>query len=456
KKIRHVLVDEYQDVNSIQSKIIDQLASEAKSLTVVGDDAQAIYRFRGADFTHMLEFPTRYPDYSEYKLEENYRSSPEILKLANKSIHQNTRQFKKTLFTSRESGEKPALVSCEDREQEAQVISSEILRYREEGIQLHEQAVLFRAGFHASALELELNRHNIPYEIRAGVRFFERGHIKDFLSMLILISNPSDIIQWMRLISLHEGLSATSAQKVMNGFEKDKNKLESFLNTDYRTALKGKRVMKKGIANLERLQEIYKKNICFAKQKIDDGYYILPSSKFPPLPSIAEKFIKYLEPIIKQNYHDRKPEERIMELRELINFIRPYNSLNVFLADVLTQYDLEGRSINDGSDFEEEKPLILSTIHQAKGLEWEVVFVMTLVEGQFPNAKCIGDPDEIEEERRIFYVACTRAKNHLILTYPRFFPTYSVDLIQGPSRFITEIKKNRVYENISIEESNQF
>ncbi len=198
KKITHVLVDEYQDVNSVQSQIIDLLATEAKSLTVVGDDAQAIYRFRGADFTHMLEFPKKFPDYSEYKLEENYRSTPEILKLANSSIHHNKKQFKKTLFTSKESGELPALVSCRDREQEAAAICAEILRYREEGIPLHEQAVLFRAGFHSSVLELELNRRNIPYEVRSGMRFFEKAHIKDFLSMLILITNPSDIIQWMR------------------------------------------------------------------------------------------------------------------------------------------------------------------------------------------------------------------------------------------------------------------
>ncbi len=183
--------------------------------------------------------------------------------------------------------------------------------------------------------------------------------------------------------------------------------------------------------------------------------YFFQHDKLPPLESLAENFIRYLEPIIKEKYVNKNPEERIMELREIVNLIKPYNSLDAFLADILTQYDLEGQTINAGNELDEEKPLVLSTIHQSKGLEWTVVFLMTLVEGQMPISKSIGDPDEIEEERRLFYVACTRAKDHLILTYPQFFPTYNYgrsDIIEGPSRFLTEIRDLGVYEEVEVED----
>lgn len=264
--------------------------------------------------------------------------------------------------------------------------------------------------------------------------------------MLIIITNPSDTIQWMRLISFHKGISSISAQKIIDEFTPERNQLEQFLRTDYSVSLKGKRVNKEGIASIKRLQNLYKKTIMDKEQ-----HTFLPQEKFPPLSELAQIFITYLEPIIKENY-TKDAEDRIKDLHELVNFITPYKSINAFLEDVLTQYDLTGQSIEAGAP-DQESPLVLSTIHQAKGLEWKVVFLMCLIEGQMPNAKNINDPDELEEERRLFYVACTRAKDYLVLTYPRFFPgNYRQDVIGGPSRFIGEIEDEGVFEEIQVEE----
>ncbi|WP_371801892.1 ATP-dependent helicase [Candidatus Lokiarchaeum ossiferum] len=446
KRISHVLVDEYQDVNSIQARIVDKLAEYAHSLIVVGDDAQAIYKFRGGDFTHMLNFPNNHPTALQYKLETNYRSNPEILSLANISIGHNQNQFKKNLKTSRPSDEKPMMVPCADLEQEAELICQQILEYRDQGIPLNEQAILFRSTYNSLNIEQKLVQENIPYEMRAGMRFFERAHIKDLLAFLSVIVNPADQVQWMRILSLHEKISNVSAQKILNIFSPNSNQLEQFCFYDLVSKLKGKRIQKIGIHSLIKLQNFYKKLIMDIPKRC-----LLPTEQFASIPQIIAKIIKYLTPIIKENYK-KNFEDRLRDLEELMSFASKYSDITSLLGDILTQFDIQGETIEEGDIVEEEKPLILSTIHSSKGLEWKIVYMINLAEGRMPSSRAIGNSQSMEEERRLFYVGCTRAKDVLMLTYPRFLPYRSFDSISGPSRFLTEIQSAEVFDEIELEE----
>lgn len=446
KKIKHVLVDEYQDVNSIQARIVDKLAEYAQSLIVVGDDAQAIYRFRGGDFTHMLNFPKKHPTALQYKLETNYRSNPEILNLANVSIGHNQNQFEKNLKTSRPSDEKPMMVPCADLEQEAELVCQQIIEYREQGIPLNEQAVLFRSSYNSLNIEQKLVQENIPYEMRAGMRFFERAHIKDLLAFLSVVVNPADQVQWMRILSLHDKISNVSAQKILNILSQNSNQLEQFCFSDMVSKLKGKRIQKIGIQSLIKLQNFYKNLIMDIPKRC-----LLPTEHFSPIPQMISKIIKYLTPIIKENYK-KNFEDRLRDLEELMGFAAKYSDITALLGDILTQFDIQGDSIEEGVMIEEEKPLVLSTIHSSKGLEWKIVYMINLAEGRMPSGRAIGNSESMEEERRLFYVGCTRAKDVLMLTYPRFLPYRSYDSINGPSRFLTEIQPAEVFDEIELEE----
>lgn len=444
--IHHVLVDEYQDVNAIQAQIVIELGKHAKSVTVVGDDAQSIYRFRGGNYEHMLDFPSIFPNCQIYKLETNYRSTPEILALANASISKNKIGFSKTLRAIRESKERPMMVPCYSLEQEAQLICQQILFHRDENIPLHEQAVLFRARFHAIELEQELVRQKIPYEMRAGVRFFEQAHIKDLIAFLSILANPTDTIQWIRVLSMHEGVSDNGAQKIITQLSKRPNLLNGFVFCNLEIEMRGKRLRKIGLENLQTLQKFYQK-LAFENHSKE----LLPEEQWPSLPEIIRKITNYLEPIFPSRYI-KNYEDRLADLKELQNFAAKYHSVREFLADILTQYNLQGKTNIQGDKIEDEKPLILSTIHQAKGLEWKVVYVINLVDGRMPSSRSIGDPQEIEEERRLFYVACTRAKDVLYLTYPEIVRRFDRDQLNGPSQFLEEIEKDEVFDEVEIEE----
>jgi DNA helicase-2/ATP-dependent DNA helicase PcrA len=450
KSIKHVLVDEYQDVNSIQSRIVDRLAIESESFTVVGDDAQSIYRFRGADFHHMLEFPDRYPDTAQYKLEINYRSTSEILNLANASINFNKKQFKKNLEPTRPSGEIPQVCECGNLFEEAELLCQMILNFRDEEIPLHEQAVLFRSGYHKLILEQELIRNNIPYVVRAGLKFFEKAHIKDLMAMLTIIVNPLDNIQWIRVLSMHKGISSAGGAKIIEAFPKGSNYLEEFVKAELPIVLKGKRIRQEGIKNLHNLQVFYLNNIFDKKSNS-----IKDSKKLQDLPNLMMKAIKYMEPLLKEKYkkeEESKIQDRVNDLKELINFIAKYKDLDAFLKDILTQYDIKGEKINEDYDDKEEKPLVLTTIHQAKGLEWKVVYVISLIEGRFPSARSMDELEEMEEERRLFYVAITRAKDYLYLTYPKWVRNWDAgDSITNISILLKELQDKNVYENAEIE-----
>ena len=444
--IHHVLVDEYQDMNAIQADIVEHLGKHAKSITIVGDDAQAIYKFRGGDFNHMLNFPKVFENCQTYKLETNYRSTPEILKLANASIRKNQVGFKKELRTTRESGNLPMMIPCTNLYQEAQLICQQVLQHREEDIHLHEQAVLFRAHYHTMELEQELVRQKIPYVIRAGVRFFEQAHIKDLVAYLAVLVNPTDRIQWIRIFSMHEGVSDSGASKIITILSQQPQVLTNFVYCNLVQEMQGSRLRQAGLENLTQLQQFFKQ-LAFhpgTKQRLSE-------EELPNLPQMIEKVSQYLKPMFPARY-PKNYEDRLRDLRELMNFGAKYNSITAFLADILTQYNLQGETILEGDQTLEESPLVLSTIHQAKGLEWKVVYIISLVDGRLPSARAIGDEAEIEEERRLFYVACTRAKDVLYLTYPEIVQRFDRDQISGPSRFLEEIEKEKVFEEVEVEE----
>ncbi|MBN2157051.1 MAG: ATP-dependent helicase [Candidatus Lokiarchaeota archaeon] len=453
KQIQHVLVDEYQDVNAVQAKIIDFLSEKAKSLVVVGDDAQAIYRFRGADFSHMLNFPKDNPTCIEYKLEENFRSTPEILKLANSSIQHNKKQFKKLLRTTLVSGELPLQVDCEDVEKESRFIIQTIEDHQSNGIPLHKQAVLFRSAFHSIPIEQQLLMHKIPYEIRAGLRFFEKAHIKDLLAYLIIFTNPMDRIQWLRVLSMHPGISDVAAQKVLNEFLPNKNVLVEFVNADLSTIMKGKRVQTKGLSGLIKLQKLFQTIMFDTSTK---PYLLLSNKKIASLPIVIEKIKAYITPYLKIRY-PTDYKERSLDFDSILEFSSSYSSISSFLEDIITQTDLVSRKKENKNKV---KPLVLSTIHQAKGLEWDVVYLINLVNGRMPSSQIFGDYGEkdiyaLEEERRLFYVATTRAKKFLYLTHPLYVRQPMNKTIPDGSIFLDEIQEEGVFEEGVLEDEQE-
>jgi len=422
-QFQYILVDEYQDTNHIQGKIIKNLAGREKNILVVGDDAQSIYSFRGADVNNILKFPDEFPNCQIFKLETNYRSTPEILELANHSIKKNKRQFKKILQTNKNNSVKPVLVGMIDTENEANFVIAEILRlHDEDGLKWSEMAVLFRSHFQSLETEMALNKEGIPYEMRGGLRFFEQAHIKDILAYLKIIANHKDEVAWQRLLLLQAGIGDVNAKKIFNVAKELKN-LADVLNFDFSLILP-----LKVYESWQELRHTMKAFLAIPGNKTGDLIKIVLNSNY----------LDYL----KNNYDNA--EERSADLKELTVFAAKYNSLSDFLSDVALSESFKNKNVNENK---KENALILSTIHQAKGLEWDTVFVIGLVDGQFPHAKIFQNPIEIEEERRLFYVAVTRAENKLYLTYS-IFNNYGAT-VNKPSQFIRELPES-VYERMEL------
>nr|MDO8110164.1 ATP-dependent helicase [Candidatus Sigynarchaeota archaeon] len=445
--VKHVLVDEYQDVNQIQADITIALGEKAKSVMVVGDDAQAIYAFRGSEIKHILEFPKHFTTpVTTYYLVENYRSTPEIIAFANASIKHNKKQYPKELRTENQHGDKPAIVQCETKDEEANFICQYILKARDEGIPLHDQAVLFRTAFQSQVLEKTLVHYNIPYEVRSGIRFYEKAHIKDLLCFAFVIMNPSYAIAWERILTLLPGMGTRSAEKVMQVISPASNPLVEFITMDAAKALQGMRVEKAALTHIAKMQAVYRELVLDKKSNV-----ILPEDKLPLPAALLEKFLAFYEPYLKARYPDYTA--RIDDLKEIVGLAARYQSLSAFLGEVAISETFIGQT-GMGTPDTEEQPLVLSTVHQAKGLEWTNVHVMGVVEDMFPHSRSKSNEDDFEEERRMFYVACTRAKKTLVISYPVFndaFPTPGRSVIWQRSSFIDEIEADNVFEKLLIE-----
>lgn len=422
---QHVLVDEYQDTNRIQAEIVDLVASTHKNIMVVGDDAQSIYGWRGADFENIYGFTKRYPDANTLRLENNYRSRPEILSLANASITCNTRQLSKNLHATRPgAGERPALVPLATVDEQAAFVCSRILEIHEQGAALSEIAVLYRSHWHSLEMQLELTRRGIPYSIRSGARFFEQAHIKDLIAHLRIVVNPKDESSWKRVLKLVPSVGKSSAEKIWQRVAASDDPFTLIARPDFSGKPRAGDAWQSFIEMLQQLT---------ATQNFDR-----PGAQIEVV--LASGYIEHL-----RNAYENA-DSRIEDLHQLANYAARFDATEGFLSD-LSLIGSERFGVPDGPvgedviDPEEETDrIVLTSIHQAKGLEWRAVFIIWAADGKFPSARTLRDQLAVEEERRLFYVAITRAKDELYVCYPLMDNDYTrMSVIQRPSRFVTEI-----------------
>ena len=420
----HILVDEYQDTNKIQAEIVDFMGMINRNVTVVGDDAQSVYSFRGANFRNILEFPTRYLDARIFRLETNYRSTPEILDLANHSISHNRDQFEKNLRAVRVNGAAPVVTPLRDVIEQAEFVAQRILDLRDEGIPLDKIAVLYRAHYHSMELQMELTRRDIPFEIRSGLRFFEQAHIKDVVAFLRVMANPNDEISWKRILKMLPRIGKKTADHIYDYLKPFPDPVSLFITKEI-----GKPFKSFQPENVERLSRLFGELEGLRKA---DAVSEMVSAV------LAHGYRDYLK------YTYPNHENRLEDINQLINFSTGYDSLINFLAELSLMSGVSGEEAAGGAD--EDERVVLTTIHQAKGLEWRAVFIVWCAEGRFPNPKAVEEGG-LEEERRLFYVAATRAMDHLYLCYPlMLFDRQVGSVILRPSRFISELKSGHYEE----------
>jgi DNA helicase-2/ATP-dependent DNA helicase PcrA len=399
----HVLVDEYQDTNALQADILEGIRPPggSRNLTVVGDDAQAIYGFRAATVRNILEFPQRFPGTTVVKLEQNYRSTPPILAASNAVIALSPQRHEKTLRSTREGQAVPVLRACLDEAEQSDAVCRAVLGHREEGVPLKAQAVLFRAAHHSDHLEVELARRNIPFVKYGGLKFMEAGHVKDALAFLRILENPFDEVSWFRVLQLLEGMGPASARRLMDD-------LEVRRTDDAETASPLARFLEEPLpvpkAAVQRIRDL--------RAALGD---CLDADALPPAGQLARLRV-FLEPVIARKYDASASRSRDLEQLELL--ASESASRGQFLAD-LTLDPPSSTGDLAGPPHMDEDYLVLSTIHSAKGLEWDVVHVIHAADGMIPSDMSTGDDDEIEEERRLLYVALTRARDALHVSYPQ-------------------------------------
>ena len=428
---RHVLVDEMQDTNLVQIQLVETLAKEGHgNLTAVGDDAQSIYRFRGANYDNILKFPDRNPGARVFRLEVNYRSTPEIVAFTNASIARNVSGFPKTLVSARAEGLKPVAIPCEDAYEEADVICQLILDGRDAGVGLGRQAVLYRNHHDSILLQGELVNRGIPYTVRSGVRFFEQAHVKDVLAFLRVIVNGRDEPAWRRLLLLVPGIGPAKSAALHERIAGAADPLAAIGTAEVMAVVpaKSKGLFAAFVGDLRKIQGV--------------------EPRTNPAGAIGAVLSGGYPATVRARYEH--PDNRLADLEQLAALAARYDSLDRLIADLLLAGDVYGVETIQAE--EPGEVLTLSTIHQAKGLEWSRVFVPRLVEESFPSPRALGEVDGEDEERRIFYVAITRAMDELFLTYPLLISRggRGQTLIGRPSRFLTEIDMD-LYEPAEVE-----
>ncbi len=399
----HVLVDEYQDTNRIQADILQLLCGPDGNLTVVGDDAQAIYSFRAASVENILEFPLEYPTATVITLEQNYRSSPEILATTNAIISPAAERFPKTLWSTNAAGARPRLVTCADPEAEAAYVCSQVLELREQGLDLRDQAVLFRTGHHSDVLEVELSRRDIPFVKFGGLKFLEAAHVKDLLAMLRILDNPGDELAWTRVLQTIPGIGPATAARILGYINQGaeataSNPLTVFLTASLTTAAEARRPLTALRAGLAEARGT--------------------AGGPPPPPVQIDRLLAFCRLVFPLSYDN--PDSRLADVETLRELSAAYADRSHFLAE-LTLDPPSSTSDLAGPPHLDDDYLTLSTIHSSKGGEWEAVHVIHAADGNIPSDMALSEPGGLEEERRIFYVALTRAKRHLLITIPQRF-----------------------------------
>lgn len=427
----HVLVDEYQDTNTVQAELLAGMRRFNPNLMVVGDDAQSIYRFRSATIRNILDFPKQFPGAVVVTLEQNYRSVTPILEATNRLIAASSQRYQKQLWSDRRSDQRPLLVTCKDEDSQNEYVIRHVLEHYEAGIPLRKQAVLFRIGHLSDSLEIELSRRHIPFHKYGGLRFLEAAHVKDLISFLRIVENPRDQIAWFRALQLLDGLGPTTASRAFQhvaagGF--DPLSLTTFAPPPAARA------------GLDSLLSMFRD--------------IRGIGADSPAPQV-ERVRRFYDPILEKRYEHASV--RAHDLLHLEQIAGNYKSRGRFLSDLqldppTSTSDLAGPPVKD------EDWLVLSTIHSAKGCEWDAVYLIHAADGMLPADMATGNPDEIEEERRLAYVAMTRARDFLYVAWPmRYYhktrPYTDRHTYAQLSRFITpEVQECMNKETFGVEE----
>ena len=402
----HILVDEYQDTNALQADILSGLAAGSEVMAV-GDDAQAIYSFRSATVRNILQFPQDFPGTRVVKLEENYRSTEPILAASNAVIARSPQRHEKTLWSRRPSGRRPSLVTCLDESEQCDLVCRSILDHREEGKLLRQQAVLFRAAHHSDMLEVELARRNIPFVKYGGLKFLEAAHVKDLLSLLRILENPFDEVSWFRVLQLMEGVGPAVARSLIE-------RLGVHGGVVGETEVAGSPI-RRMIEAAPEVPALSVDSMHALRSVLADCFSAEGSAAALPAAAQVERLRRFLEPVIHRRYSS--PASRVRDLEQLEGMASGSASRGRFIAELtfdppMSTGDLAGPPLLD------EDYVVLSTIHSAKGCEWDVVHVIHAADGMIPSDMATGNAEEIEEERRLLYVAMTRAKDVLAVYFP--------------------------------------
>ena len=424
---------------------------------VVGDDAQSIFAWRGAEFTNIYEFPKRYPEAAVFKLETNYRSTPEILGLANVSIANNRKQFPKMLQAVKRSKDfKPALVPCSDVEQQSAFVAARVLELRDEGTSLEDIAVMYRSHYHSIELQLELSRRNIPYRVQSGVRFFEQAHIKDVVSYLRIIVNPRDELAWKRILKMIPGVGNATANKIFQAIatrdiRNDPSEPPALVGGFFSNARNADMALSLRTAGINiRNKTAWSSFVDLLEMLVAEENRNNPAKQIELI--LTNSYEQYLL----ENYENS--ESRTEDIRGLALYANRYDSTEDFLSELALLSTerfkeptaLVGEDVISGG--EDDELLTLTSVHQAKGLEWKAVFIVWAAEGKFPSPRSLKEIDSEEEERRLWYVALTRAKDELYIIYPLMMTDYNRQtVLQKPSRFVTECPP-ALYEIWNLEE----
>ncbi len=427
-RFEHILVDEYQDTNAVQAEILRGMRRKYDNITVVGDDAQSIYSFRAATVRNILDFPEQYPGTTTVTLEENYRSTKPILAAANAVMEPATERYTKELWSDRKSELRPAIVSCDDESQQTDIVCRNILEHYEQGIPLMRQSVLFRAGHHSAMLEIELAKRNIPFHKYGGLKFIEAAHIKDVLALLRLLENPFDEISWFRVLHWFDGVGPQTARRVMD-------------ELGVRRVLDGAEQADRGSPVLRLLEGVSTAPVAareplgelraafadclgrsldgeaprLARDGDDDGGAGGHGRGELELSAQIERIRAFYQPICEKLYDNT--DVRMRDIDQLAGIASRYRSRQRFITDLTLDPPVSTSDLAQAPHLDEDF-LILSTIHSSKGCEWDVVHILHAADGMIPSDMAIRDQDGIDEERRLFYVAMTRAKDVLYIYFP--------------------------------------
>ncbi len=412
-RCKHILVDEYQDTNRMQAALVQHLGAVHNNVMVVGDDAQSIYGFRGADTRNIFDFPEMFSGTNVFKLERNYRSTQQILDLANTIIERASARYEKKLFTEDKTGEVPALVGAADDRYESRFICQMIMRLREEGIPLDNIAVLFRNSHNSYGLEIELNKRNIPFIKYGGLKLNEAAHIKDVLSYLKILENPRDPVAWNRILQLLPGIGPKTAADLIAWIAE--SEADPFVLHDRTYSSK---YVDSLTALFNMLRSANAESISLARQ--------------------IELILQYYEPILKTKYYEDYPK-REQDLEHFAGLTDQFKDRENMLSSMALD-PIELTALDVAASDKDELPLVLSTIHSAKGLEYHTVFVLQVLDGVLPSAYSLKEPDGLDEELRLLYVAVTRAEENLFISYPMVqYRRFQGDYMVRPSRYLDDI-----------------